>query len=117
MVAGIGINESEEEMSLQKVKPFRNKKILQLAKGEDCTHCGANDGTTVAAHEDGLASGRGLGLKAPDNRVAYLCHKCHFIYDARGGDFYISPQRELNFYRAMLKTQEIWLPKLYKDSP
>jgi len=90
---------------------FRCKKILQLAKGQACTHCGVNDGTTVAAHMDGLKSGRGIGMKAHDYLVAYLCNVCHQDYDNSWNDF-SGHGKEFAFYRAMIKTMAIWMPIL-----
>jgi predicted RNA-binding Zn-ribbon protein involved in translation (DUF1610 family) len=95
-----------------KTHNYRNKKIRQLANGQACQHCGKNDGTTVAAHEDGIASGKGTGLKSGDHRVAYLCYNCHSDYDGRRGDFSKNPERELNFYRAILKTQDLWIGEI-----
>jgi hypothetical protein len=95
-----------------KVIPFRDKRILQFAKMQPCQHCGRNDGTTVAAHQDGLEAGKGMGMKGADHRAAYLCYDCHCAYDQRRGDFATSPERELNFYRAMLRTIDIWIKEL-----
>jgi hypothetical protein len=44
-------------------------------------HCGAQDGTVVAAHSNQLRDGKGRGLKASDYRIAALCHICHFQVD------------------------------------
>jgi hypothetical protein len=98
-------------MSNGKCVSYRNKKILAFAKGQPCQHCGKNDGTTVAAHEGGLKSGRGTRLKAPDNRVAYLCWGCHYDYDNHLKDF-VGDNRDFYFYKAVFKTQELWLNKL-----
>ena len=64
-----------------KYVPYRNKAILDLAKGQPCQHCGRNDGTTVSAHANGLFFGKGTGKKSDDCYVAYLCGKCHYAYD------------------------------------
>ena len=88
--------------------PYRNRKILDLAKGQDCQHCGAVDGTngsTVAAHQNGLRAGKGTGLKSDDHRTAYLCMKCHTEYDTH-------KMSQEDFMYAVLKTQKIWLPVL-----
>jgi hypothetical protein len=63
---------------------YRNKKLTQSAKHEACVSCGANDGTIVWAHSNSQRHGKGMGIKAHDLFGAYLCHKCHAIYD--GGD-------------------------------
>lgn len=59
---------------------YRNPKLLKAAK--DCPYCMGcgkhNDGTIVAAHRN---EGKGIGLKASDAAIAYLCSACHFEYD------------------------------------
>ncbi len=35
----------------------------------------------VAAHSNQLRDGKGRGLKAPDYRIAALCHRCHHELD------------------------------------
>lgn len=87
---------------------YRNKNALQHAKGQKCQHCATNDGTTVSAHMNGSLSGRGIGMKAHDFLVAFLCAQCHYRYDYKvadeSGSLYIS---ELDFLRAMVKTQVV----------
>ncbi len=46
-----------------------------------CQHCGAEDGTVVAAHSNQLRDGKGRGIKAHDYRVAALCFRCHTFID------------------------------------
>ena len=63
---------------------YRNKAYLALARGKPCICCGAQDGTTVAAHYSGVSSGllgKGMGQKAHDFCVAWLCSKCHEDFD------------------------------------
>jgi hypothetical protein len=57
---------------------YRNKKLLELARGQSCVECGVNDGTIVAAHSN---TGKGMGIKASDATIMFLCHSCHFEYD------------------------------------
>lgn len=64
-------------------QPYRNQKILDAARGEACTICEANDGTTVAAHLNESWAGKGAGQKADDCAVMFLCARCHDIYDRR----------------------------------
>ncbi len=99
-----------------KYSPYRNKKILALAKGEACQYCGKNDGTTVSAHSNLQAHGKGVGKKSDDCFVAYLCDECHANYDSKkiGGDgltHYLKLGQE-DFERSMHKTMKIWLPKI-----
>lgn len=60
---------------------YRNPKILELAQESPCQCCGKMDGTIVAAHSNQQRDGKGMGIKAHDYRVAYLCHQCHFDID------------------------------------
>ena len=62
---------------------YRNKKLLAYARGQSCTMCGVCDGTIVAAHSNSQAHGKGMGIKAHDYRVAFLCARCHDWYDCR----------------------------------
>jgi len=63
--------------------------IRASAKGEDCTVnlpmgvCNYNPETTVLAHSNSLADGKGMGLKAADTRAAYCCSSCHDMVDGR----------------------------------
>jgi RNA polymerase subunit RPABC4/transcription elongation factor Spt4 len=60
---------------------YRNKKLTQSAKHESCVSCGADDGTVVWAHSNSSKHGKGMGIKAHDLFGAYLCSKCHYIFD------------------------------------
>ena len=60
---------------------YRNKKLLEYARRLPCQHCGADDGTVVAAHSNQLRDGKGRGLKASDYRIASLCYTCHSEID------------------------------------
>ena len=44
-------------------------------------HCGAQDGTVVAAHSNQLRDGKGRGIKAHDYRIAAMCFRCHSDLD------------------------------------
>lgn len=69
-------------MTLTKRQPYRNKSILDAAKGEACMYCTMNDGTIVAAHSNLGADGHGMGQKADDCYIAFLCLDCHTGYDS-----------------------------------
>jgi len=63
-------------------------KITQSAKGEDCQvrlHgvCNFNSETVVWAHANGLAAGKGMGMKSPDALGSYACSACHDVIDGR----------------------------------
>lgn len=60
---------------------YRNKALLASARDESCVACGRNDGTTVWAHSNELAHGKGMGTKAHDLLGLYLCQSCHDWYD------------------------------------
>jgi hypothetical protein len=63
-------------------------KITESARGEECQiripgWCNGNRETTVWAHANGSAAGKGIGMKADDLLGAYGCSNCHDIYDRR----------------------------------
>ena len=60
---------------------YRNKKLLEVVRQSPCQHCGARDGTVVAAHSNQLRDGKGRGIKAHDYRIAALCFRCHSELD------------------------------------
>jgi len=60
---------------------YRSRKLLDAARELPCQHCGAQDGTVVAAHSNQLRDGKGRGLKAHDYRIASLCYRCHSELD------------------------------------
>lgn len=65
-------------------KPFRSRRYLDLAEGQSCIRCGADDGTVVAAHYCGQFQhrlGKGMGQKCADVVSAHLCGKCHADFD------------------------------------
>ena len=85
---------------------FRSAKLLQAANGRPCVLCGSV-GTTVAAHSNSLAHGRGIGHKSPDYMVAYLCMRCHDRVDGRDGGLGKEEKREL-WFSAWFRTVTIW---------
>lgn len=60
---------------------YRNKRLLEAVRELPCQHCGASDGTVVAAHSNQLRDGKGRGIKAHDYRIAALCYRCHSDLD------------------------------------
>jgi hypothetical protein len=61
-------------------------KIRESAKDEDCQIklrgvCSRDSRQTVWAHSNRGADGKGMGLKARDEKGAYACYSCHSIYD------------------------------------
>jgi hypothetical protein len=61
-----------------KPKTYRNPKLLKLAQGQACVECGVRDNTVVAAHSN---NGKGMGIKASDATLMFLCYRCHAEYD------------------------------------
>lgn len=60
---------------------YRNQSLLEKVRESSCQHCGADDGTIVAAHSNQLRDGKGRSIKAHDYRIAALCFKCHYALD------------------------------------
>jgi hypothetical protein len=60
---------------------YRNPKLLAIAKQSPCQLCGVQDSTIVASHSNQLIDGKGMGIKASDYRIAYLCNACHYTLD------------------------------------
>jgi hypothetical protein len=62
--------------------------IRKSAKNEECTIrlpgvCNFDPATTVLCHSNEGADGKGMGLKASDERAAYGCSACHDVVDGR----------------------------------
>lgn len=71
-----------------KSKGPRMTPIRKAARGQDCTLripgvCNYNPETTVLCHSPYLSSGRGMGLKAPDEDACFGCSACHDRLDRR----------------------------------
>lgn len=57
--------------------------ILREANGARCMSCSVADNTVVAAHGPKSLVGGGIGVKADDYFIAFLCHHCHSVVDGR----------------------------------
>jgi len=97
-------------MSLQKETIIRSKAITQAAKGEPCTVCGKNDGTTVFCHLNESWAGKGMGRKASDIAGFFGCHYCHSGYDGNPDGNYAVTYLEI--MRAMYRT---WVRLIEKN--
>lgn len=64
---------------------FRNVGLTQLARGQRCQNCGAQDGTVVSAHANWSDFGKGKSIKAHDCFIAWLCLRCHTWLDQGTG--------------------------------
>jgi len=68
-------------ISFPKHQYVRSKAITEACRKIPCQHCGAQDGTVVAAHSNWHQHGKGGHIKADDSRVAALCYECHMALD------------------------------------
>ena len=84
-----------------KSQPYRNPKLLKLAKDAPCALCGRY-GTTVSAHSNYTEHGKGMGRKADDAYIAFLCYPCHSELD-QGKSMNYEQKRD-KWYFAMSKT-------------
>ena len=73
---------------------FRSQALLKAAHRFSCVLCG-KVGYTVAAHSNALRHGRGIGHKADDFRVAFVCGECHDAIDGRVGALTKEQKREM----------------------
>lgn len=74
-------------MLIPKNPSSRNTKFRELAQGEDCTVmipgiCCFNAETTVLAHPNSIASGKGMGYKGSDHLGIFCCATCHSWLDS-----------------------------------
>jgi len=83
----------------------RNPKLLRAAQGQACQWCGRDDGTTVAAHSNQQKHGKGMGIKALDRYIAFLCRSCHHAIDQ--GSFLSKEERRLLWDTAHQRTLTI----------
>lgn len=90
---------------LNKFDNFRSKKLTDSARDQPCTNCGAEDGTTVSAHSNWPEHGKGGSMKASDEFIAHLCHKCHAWLDQGSGDTFDPSNRWLGYSE---EKKEMW---------
>lgn len=83
-------------MGLGAGKTYRNPALLSLAqKAPHCMGCDRrNDGTVVSAHSN---QGKGMGIKASDATLMFLCRPCHSEYD-QGAKMIREEKRQFAFY-------------------
>jgi hypothetical protein len=93
---------------IEKRQAYRNKKILQSAKGEDCQArfpgCLNERATTVFCHLNELWAGKGYGMKADDCAGFYGCHHCHDIYDGRKRSHIFNKDKDFYVLKAYYRT-------------
>ena len=98
---------ARDQIAFPKTENLRIPKLLALARGTTCMlttrvkHQHQHDHeTVVAAHSDQGKHEKGLGIKAHDCFVAFICHNCHAMLPAMKRD-----DREELFGHAMLSTR------------
>jgi hypothetical protein len=74
----------------QRQEPIRSSKVLNSARGQPCAArfpgiCNGNPETTVFAHLNGAAFGKGAAVKAHDILGFHACYSCHTYYDTGHG--------------------------------
>jgi len=79
----------------------RSPTLLRNAREIPCQHCGADNGTVVAAHTN-WGGGKGRSVKADDNLIASLCYECHMEMDM--GYHMTKEQRQEMWTAAHIKT-------------
>lgn len=86
---------------------FRSQKLRDAAKNYDCVLC-ETPGKTVGAHPNRVALGKGVGCKAHDCYLAYVCDRCHGMIDGqiKLDEKYSSPEECWTI--AYLRTVLIW---------
>lgn len=85
---------------------YRNANLLKAVREAPCQHCGASDGTVVAAHSNQLRDGKGRSIKAHDYRIAALCSICHHQLDQ---GFLWTKEERLNVFEEAHRKTIGWL--------
>ena len=89
-------------MNFKKHAYVRSPKLMKLVRNLPCQNCGTEDGTVCGAHTN-WGGGKGRSIKADDNLIAALCHRCHSMIDQ--GSMPKADRQEL-WERAHAKTVE-----------
>lgn len=95
---------------LAKPEPQRNPHLLSMARGRPCllraAVCNFDASTTVAAHSNLLAHGKGRGRKADDCFSVWACARCHTWLDSSyDADF---SEKESAFMAALVAQVDEW---------
>jgi hypothetical protein len=87
------LSSSSFQRSAKQKKPIKARhkpltKIRASARDQECTLrfpgvCNYRTDTTVLCHSNLLEDGKGYGIKAPDEKGAYGCCRCHDVLDGR----------------------------------
>lgn len=83
-----------------RLPPIRSAKYLAGAKNQPCTFtgptCCGDPATTVPAHLNGAAFGKGMGQKAHDIATLDACFECHRYIDTGHGTRPLMTEAEFN---------------------
>ena len=93
---------SGDVVAVAKATYVRSKTLREAYRLIPCQACGADDGTVVCAHANESWAGKGMGIKASDDRAASLCFTCHSRLD-QGSDM-TRDERRAFWLAAHLKT-------------
>lgn len=99
----------------QKRKPYRNRAILQSARGQECTYngpiCNYDRSTVVFCHSDYSEDGKSMGQKADDFAGFFGCSECHKTHARLIPNLidWVNINGRDRFHRAMKRTWRILL--------
>lgn len=90
--------------------------ITKSARGEDCQIrlpgvCNFNPETTVWAHANGSAAGKGIGMKSESLLGTYACSACHDVVDGRTRVSRSDPAVKLAFWEGHARSLRILIEK------
>lgn len=96
---------ARDEIAFPKTENLRIPKLLALARDATCMLTTRvkhhhDQEAVVAAHSDQARHGKGLGIKAHDCFVAFICHNCHALLPTIKRD-----ERDELFGHAMTSTR------------
>lgn len=91
-----------------KEKTFRSKKYLDFIKRQPCFICG---NTPVDSHHETM-SGKGTGLKGPDNQTLPLCYHHHTERHNMGRESFYS---RYGYYNDLWKTWVMIYQSRYEE--
>lgn len=92
-------------------------KITESARDEECQIripdvCNHDNRTTVWCHANGMAAGKGVGMKSHDILGSYGCSACHDVYDRRvKAEWSSRTQVELAFWQGHARSVCILVEK------
>lgn len=89
----------DQPLSFQKHRYVRSAPLMAAYRLLPCQHCG--QGNACGAHSN-WGWGKGMGIKADDDRCASLCPACHHSIDQ--GSFLTDVQRKDLWWVAHVKT-------------